>query len=275
MKTKLFKTIQKHYLPEYEHVPDKNLLFYWLEELLVFLFPTEEKTEYVLSLEWNEILNDFKKILLQTHKTEQQIAELTEKFNQNINGILEQLHQDAQETLDNDPAAFCLSEILHTYPGFYAISIYRIAHCLAQDLQLKFIPRMLTEHGHSRTGIDIHPNAQIDSPFFIDHGTGVVIGETCSIGKNVKIYQGVTLGALQVSKDLQGVKRHPTVEDEVVIYANATILGGDTVIGNNSVIGGNVFLTKSVQPYSLVYTKSETVVKPIESNKNEPINFVI
>jgi serine O-acetyltransferase len=161
---------------------------------------------------------------------------------------------------EGDPAAKNLDEIILSYPGLEAIAIYRIAHELhIQGVPL--IPRIMTEFAHVRTGIDIHPGAEIGDSFFIDHGTGVVIGETCSIGNNVRIYQGVTLGALSFKKDkdgklFKGIKRHPTIEDNVIIYAGATILGGETVIGRNSVIGGNVWLVDSVPPGTTVTLKS-------------------
>ena len=150
------------------------------------------------------------------------------------------------------PAAISEFEVIRTYPGFFAISFYRLAHCLYEH-RGPLLPRILTEYAHSKTGIDIHPAAQIDEYFHIDHGTGIVIGESCIIGKHVKLYQGVTLGALSVAKSMAFTKRHPTVEDYVVIYSGATILGGETVIGRNSIIGGNVWLTKSVLPDSTVY----------------------
>lgn len=159
---------------------------------------------------------------------------------------------DAKTIHENDPASVGIEEVIAIYPGFMAIATYRIAHLLA-SLEVPLLPRMLTEFAHSQTGIDIHPNAIIGKAFFIDHGTGVVIGETTQIGDNVKIYQGVTLGATSVTKSLASVKRHPTIEDNVVVYANATILGGETVIGHNSVIGGNAWITKTVAPYSQVY----------------------
>ena len=151
-----------------------------------------------------------------------------------------------------DPAAKSHAEVIRTYPGFFAIVAYRIAHEL-ESLSVGIIPRIITEYAHSQTGIDIHPGAEIGRYFCIDHGTGVVIGETCNIGDYVKIYQGVTLGALSVAKEDADKKRHPTLEDRVVIYAGATILGGETVIGENSVVGGNVWLTKSIKPNSKVY----------------------
>ncbi len=162
------------------------------------------------------------------------------------------LTNDAVSMLEGDPASRTRSEVIRTYPGFYAIASYRIAHMLLQ-LGVPDIPRIITEHAHSRTGIDIHPGATIGGHFCIDHGTGVVIGETTLIGSHVKIYQGVTLGALSVSKEDAKRKRHPTIEDHVVLYAGASILGGETVIGHHSVIGGNVWLTRSVPPHSRVY----------------------
>jgi serine O-acetyltransferase len=163
---------------------------------------------------------------------------------------------DVQAALDGDPACRSYDEVIFCYPGLLAITIYRLAHQL-WDLGIPFIPRMMTEWAHSQTGIDIHPGATIGPYFFIDHGTGVVIGETCEIGNHVKIYQGVTLGALSFPTDgdgnlLRGTKRHPTIEDRVVLYANATVLGGDTVIGHDAVIGSSVWITKSVEPHTTV-----------------------
>ncbi len=171
------------------------------------------------------------------------------------------LQQDIQAAYEGDPAAMSTMEIVMSYPGIYAITIHRIAHALYKK-GVPLIPRVMSEHAHSRTGIDIHPGATIGPGFFIDHGTGVVIGETCHIGQCVKLYQGVTLGALSFAKDevtgilVKGTKRHPDVEDHVVIYAGATILGGETVIGHDSVIGGNVWLIHSVPPFSKVYNQS-------------------
>jgi serine O-acetyltransferase len=159
---------------------------------------------------------------------------------------------DAEAAFQGDPAARSLEEVIVSYPGFYAIAIHRLAHAL-HLLGVPLLPRLMSEYAHERTGIDIHPGATIGESFFIDHGTGVVIGETSKIGKNVKIYQGVTLGALSVKKRMQNIKRHPTIEDDVVIYANSTILGGETVVGAGSVIGGNVWLTHSVAAGSKVF----------------------
>jgi serine O-acetyltransferase len=169
------------------------------------------------------------------------------------------LDLDVQAAFEGDPAARSYHEVIFCYPGLEAVSVYRVAHELLL-LGVPLIPRMMTEHAHSRTSIDIHPGARMGPGFFIDHGTGVVIGETCDIGTNVKLYQGVTLGALSFPRDangniIRGMKRHPTLEDEVVVYANATILGGDTVIGRNAVIGSNVWLTHSVAPATVVSLK--------------------
>src|SRR5437870_5394850 len=166
------------------------------------------------------------------------------------------LEEDVRAAYEGDPAAKSHYEIVFCYPGLEAITVYRLAHELLL-LGVPLIPRVMTEAAHAKTGIDIHPGAQIGPSFFIDHGTGVVIGETCDIGKHVKLYQGVTLGALSFPRDasgniIRGMKRHPTLEDDVVIYANATILGGDTVIGHHAVIGSNVWLTQSVEPYTVV-----------------------
>ena len=166
------------------------------------------------------------------------------------------LETDVQAAFEGDPAAKSYHEIIFCYPGLEAVSVYRIAHELLL-LGVPLVPRMMTEHAHSKTGIDIHPGARIGPGFFIDHGTGVVIGETCDIGTNVKLYQGVTLGALSFPRDaagniIRGMKRHPTLEDEVGVYANATILGGDTVIGRSAVIGSSVWLTHSVAPFTVV-----------------------
>lgn len=166
------------------------------------------------------------------------------------------LADDVQAAYDGDPACTGATECVFCYPGLEAVTVYRIAHELHR-LDIPLIPRIMTEYAHSKTGIDIHPGAHIAASFFIDHGTGVVIGETCQIGNRVKMYQGVTLGALSFPKDaagniIRGKKRHPTIEDDVVLYANATILGGDTVIGHHSVIGSNVWLTASVAPYTMV-----------------------
>ncbi len=176
---------------------------------------------------------------------------------------------DIAALYEGDPAAKSKSEVIRTYPGFYAISAYRVAHEL-HKLGVKVIPRIITEHAHGKTGIDIHPAATIGTRFCIDHGTGVVIGETTVIGNNVKLYQGVTLGALSVDKKDAEKKRHPTIEDNVVIYAGATILGGETVIGHDSVIGGNVWITRSIPPHSKIYYQA----RMYNSNTEETDLFI-
>lgn len=178
-------------------------------------------------------------------------SSMTDDFFQQLPQLAEVLDLDALAALSGDPAAYSREEVIVTYPGFYAVCIHRLAHALHQQ-GIPLIPRLMSEYAHEKTGIDIHPGAQIGESFFIDHGTGVVIGETAVIGKNVKIYQGVTLGALSVKKKLQSIKRHPTIEDDVVIYANSTILGGETVIGKGSVIGGNTWLIASVPAGSII-----------------------
>lgn len=186
--------------------------------------------------------------------------------------IREVLQADVQAAYEGDPAARSQLEVVMSYPGLYAVAVHRVAHQLVK-LGVPLIPRVMSEYAHSRTGIDIHPGATIGPGFFIDHGTGVVIGETCRIGSSVKLYQGVTLGALSFAKDEQGnlvkgVKRHPDVEDRVVVYAGATILGGDTVIGHDSVIGGNVWLIHSVPPFSKVYNSQPSPVVKTKSESN-------
>ena len=176
----------------------------------------------------------------------------TLQFLEQLPRLRAELAKDVQAAYDGDPACQSHDEVIFCYPGLEAITVYRVAHLL-HKLEISFIPRMMTEWAHGRTGIDIHPGATIGEYFFIDHGTGVVIGETCEIGNHVKIYQGVTLGALSFPTDgegnlVRGQKRHPTIEDGVVIYANATVLGGRTVIGRDSVVGSSVWLTRSVEP---------------------------
>lgn len=180
-----------------------------------------------------------------------QAAAVVEDFRARLPALHEALLLDARATLDGDPAATSLDEVILAYPGIYALACYRLAHDLHR-LGLPLLPRLVTEHAHQRTGIDIHPAAALGRSLAIDHGTGIVIGETAVVGDRVRLYQGVTLGAARVQKDLARRKRHPTIEDDVTIYANATILGGDTVVGAGSVIGGNVWLTHSVPPRSVV-----------------------
>lgn len=200
-------------------------------------------------------LQSLRKLLTQLGVNPSLVNEAIEAYEKELVPLNELLKTDAESLLAGDPAASCIEEILLCYPGLFAVATYRLAHVIYQ--YNKILPRIMSEIAHEKTGIDIHPGAKIGYSFFIDHGTGVVIGETTLIGNNVKIYQGVTLGALSVDKSMSSLKRHPTIEDDCVLYSNATILGGDTVIGAGSIIGGNVWMTKSVPPHSLVYHKSE------------------
>ncbi|HMF57530.1 MAG TPA: hypothetical protein VK619_14400 [Pyrinomonadaceae bacterium] len=192
--------------------------------------------------------------------TDREAGDCAASFLAELPRIRSILASDVQAAFDGDPAANCLDEIIFSYPSIYAVMVYRLAHEL-HKMRVPLLPRIMTEHAHHRTGIDIHPGTEIGSSFFIDHGTGVVIGGTAIIGSNVKLYQGVTIGAFSFDKDSDGelvrnTKRHPTLEDGVVVYAGATILGGDTVIGRGSVIGGNVWLTHSVPPGTRVLQDS-------------------
>lgn len=198
-------------------------------------------------------------------KNEEELQEEAERlslaFFKTIPEIRAKVETDLQAAFDGDPAARSKDEVVFSYPGFFAIVVSRLAHELFL-LGVPMIPRMMTEHAHSLTGIDIHPGATIGRYFFIDHGTGIVIGETTLIGENVKIYQGVTLGALSTrgGQKLKGIRRHPTIEDNVTIYAGASILGGETVIGRDSVIGSNVFITKPVKPATRVSVRNQELV---------------
>ena len=187
-----------------------------------------------------------------------QAQELTVQFLSRLPEVRALLQTDLEAFFDGDPAATSLDEIIIAYPGIFAIMVSRVAHLLF-ELGVPLIPRIMTEHAHARTGIDIHPGATIGRYFFIDHGTGIVIGETTVIGENVKIYQGVTLGALSTrgGQSLRGKRRHPTIEDRVTIYSGASVLGGDTVIGHDAVIGGNAFITASVAPGMRVSVKNQ------------------
>jgi serine O-acetyltransferase len=192
-------------------------------------------------------------------------------FFEQIPTIRAYVDTDLQASYDGDPAATGMDEIIFSYPGLFAITVYRLAHVL-YELGVPMLPRMMTEHAHSVTGIDIHPGATVGKYFFIDHGTGIVVGETTVIGENVKVYQGVTLGALSTrgGQSLRGKRRHPTIENNVTIYAGASILGGDTVIGEGCVIGSNVFITESIAPGTTVTIKNQELQyrqrKPLVSN---------
>jgi serine O-acetyltransferase len=218
--------------------------------------PMAFTTEAELQEHIHKLKKNLAKILNYSAINSESISTAADLFFDYLPQLYDKLNEDVNAMFEGDPAAKSRSEVIRTYPGFYAIAAYRMAHELYQ-LGVKEVPRIITEHAHSKTGVDIHPAARIGKHFCIDHGTGVVIGETAVIGNRVKIYQGVTLGALSVSKEDAERKRHPTIEDNVVIYAGATILGGETVIGHSSIIGGNVWLTQSVPPHSKIYYQSK------------------
>lgn len=229
----------------------KDTVEVFTRRLYYFLFDEKESDYDVLQNLFLEMTN-----ALSFEKGEA----LWQEFLTRIPKIRKKLHCDALAFKNNDPANKCMEEIYLAYPGFHAISIYRLSNELSA-LNLPIIPRMMSEYIHGYTGIDIHPRATIGDSFFIDHGTGTVIGETTIIKNNVKIYQGVTLGGLHVKKSLANTKRHPTIEDNVIIYANATILGGDVVIGANSIVGANVCITGSIPKNSVVTYKKEYKIR--------------
>lgn len=231
-----------------------NRLFHTLFDINT---PVEDNLE--------QLAHDFNTLVdLACWSTIKPCSKVWEKYVAQLPNILEKLNLDAEAIRNCDPASLSIEEVYMAYPGFYAIAIYRLAHELYNE-GFPLVPRLMTEYAHRQTGVDINPGAQIGASFFIDHATGVVIGETAIIHDNVKVYQGVTLGALYVDKSLQKVKRHPTIESNVTIYANATILGGDTIIGANSVIGGNAWLTSSVPPNSTVFHTPEIKIKTVSN----------
>ncbi|MBV8390088.1 MAG: serine acetyltransferase [Mucilaginibacter sp.] len=246
--------LHKTHRAEWEATPSNQQAIQWLNDLIEFLFPDNHLSKlstYEGILKKNQI--DLENILLSyLDPAVLAIEKTVADFYASLETIYENLREDAAKIYEKDPAATSIHEVIVSYPGFYAIAVYRISNRLSK-LHIPILPRILSEHAHGKTGVDIHPGAIIGVPFVIDHGTGIVIGATSIIGKNVCIYQGVTLGASQVNKDLSAIKRHPTVEDNVIIYARSTILGGNTVIGHDSIIGGSVFLTKSVEPFSNVF----------------------
>ena len=250
-------------------VPSNAVIAEWALNIIYLLYPEHNKkvspTAAALESEFEKLQNKLFELLKATtacHDCDHSLK--AKQFFDSIPELYRILNTDVSAILTGDPAAKTQFEVVRAYPGFLAICFYRIANALLK-LEIPLLPRILTEYAHSKTGIDIHPGAAIDEYFCIDHGTGVVIGETCIIGKYVKVYQGVTLGALSVNISMASVKRHPTVEDSVIIYSGATILGGNTVVGANSIIGGNVWLTKSVPPGSMVYHTSE--IKVVERQK--------
>ena len=256
-------------------LPDKQKVGYWIEEFFQWLFcigPQYSNYDFFLEKERELYSILFEQLILADYE-ESRSEELITILKSKVVSLHAGLEDDLKAIFLFDLAAKSRSEVLVSYPGFFAIAVYRIAHKLWQH-NVPVLPRMISEYVHGRTGIDIHPGAIIGTRFFIDHGTGVVIGETSIIGDDVKIYQGVTLGALSVNKLESDSKRHPTIGNNVTIYANATILGGNTTIGDGCVIGGNVWITNSVPPNSLVYHKSEVTIRTKEVFP-EPLNFVI
>ncbi len=256
------KILEKHYDQCYKGVPSKTDAVAFLGDMIALLFPVTHGQMFTpdeLEYRWLDLQLQFRKLITPAMPNGGRTG-MVETFFSQVPDIYADLMNDADFFNECDPAALCREEIILSYPGYYAITVYRFAHEIYK-LGIPILPRILSEHAHSRTGIDIHPGATIGKHFYIDHGTGIVVGETAIIGDNVKMYQGVTLGATFVDKDLQGKQRHPHIEDNVILYAGCTILGGDTVIGHDSVIGGNVWLTESVPPYTKVYHKPEIVIK--------------
>ena len=249
----------------------------FVDNLIHLLFPIKldckiEEDEISMELEHRSV--ELKELLYSLKNSIKDTPEnITEKFMEQLPAAYGMMLDDAVAIARFDPASSCIEEVILAYPGFYCISVYRMANILYR-LKVPLLPRVMMEYVHGQTGIDIHPGATIGSPFFIDHGTGIVIGETAEIGKNVKIYQGVTLGALTVEKDLAKTKRHPTIEDNVVIYAGSTILGGKTVIGHDTVVGGNTWITESVLPHSVVYRQHRVLVRD-SKEFDAPLDFVI
>jgi len=249
----------------------------WIRSLLDTLFPQAAEQTYATAREVRDALDasaaELRALLRPLEDEIEDPAEVAAAFFRSLPEIHRQLMIDATALERGDPAAESVDEVILAYPGFLAIAVHRIAHRFT-ELGVPILPRVLSEWAHERTGIDIHPGATLGHPVVIDHGTGIVIGETAVIGNNVKLYQGVTLGALSVAKSLASHKRHPTIENDVVIYANATILGGETVIGRGSVIGGNVWITASIPPDSIVYQRSEVHVRQGRADFEAP-DFVI
>jgi serine O-acetyltransferase len=260
-------------------LPDRSRVPQFVEDLVELLFPqiaggrvygTRDDIQHTL----DQLAVDLREILApQQDRIPGGLDAAVRQFFASLPAIYATLWLDARAIHEGDPASESLDEVIAAYPGFFAVYTYRIAHAL-HLLKIPVLPRLFTEYAHLRTGIDIHPGARIGERFCIDHGTGIVIGGTCEIGTSVKLYQGVSLGALSVSKEMAGTKRHPTIEDNVVIYSNATILGGRTRIGHDSVIGGNVWLTDSVPAYSIVQHRSDIKVRSRQI-EDHAIDFVI
>ena len=237
----------------------------WLDDFLIIVFPAMGQNFFDSVESLQEAIDENKKRLIkilecQSDDSRVSLDSIAEQIYDEIFKVEELLNIDVDYFIKSDPATSDANEVISSYPGFYAIACYRIAHVIVK-MGYPLFARMITETAHQKTGIDIHPKAVIGSPIFIDHGTGIVIGETSIIGDRVSIYQGVTLGSMKVHKNLKGVKRHPTVGDDCILYANATILGGETIVGKGSVIGGNVWLAKSVPEESSVFNESKIKIK--------------
>jgi len=258
-------------------MPSRRITKQFIEESINILFPIKNRlsqcrTEQEAILYRLEYL--LKRLLLPvSSELNISVDKIVYKYITKLPSIYKKLLKDAEAIRNFDPAATNIGEVVIAYPGFYAIAVYRLSNILYK-LNIPIIPRLMSEQAHGKTGIDINPGAIIGESFFIDHGTGIVIGETAHIKNNVKIYQGVTLGAIQVKKEFAKKKRHPTVEDNVTIYSNATILGGETIIGKNSIIGGNVWLTSSVNNDSIVYHSNKIKIRT-NINENSIIDFQI
>jgi serine O-acetyltransferase len=245
--------------------PDKEFAYQFIDQLFQLVFiPRTGQTEKFTDFEkkYKGLKSHLSTLVYDVIRTGDKAQSVAEDFFEAFPAIYDKLLKDASVVSQYDPAAQSVEEVLITYPGFYATAVYRIAHQLWKQ-GAGILPRLFTEYAHSKTGIDIHPGAEIGDSFFIDHGTGIVIGETAVIGNNVKIYQGVTLGALNTSKDKVASldRRHPTIEDNVIIYPGAAILGGKAIIGHDSIIGANVWITYSIPPFSLVSHKSEVIAR--------------
>ncbi|MBC7537987.1 MAG: serine acetyltransferase [Bacteriovorax sp.] len=248
---------------------ERSAVEVFFNDSLDLIFPGMLRKKFQNLEELNSLmgmhLKDLERLLSQVFIVGITATSIIEDYSNQIIPMSIEIEKDAKALLLGDPAAKDLIEVILCYPGLFAIAAYRLAHFF-NSRKVLIIPRLISEIAHEKTGIDIHPGAVIGESFFIDHGTGVVIGETAVIGNNVKIYQGVTLGALSVDKNLAETKRHPTIKDHCVIYSHATILGGETIIGENSVIGGNVWMTKSVPAHSMVYHKSEVKLDRVDQN---------
>jgi serine O-acetyltransferase len=241
----------------------KKLIHQFIDELFSALFLNTSKSfgsEAIIEEKFTDLEVQFNELMLDFAPENIKSRQQTKTFFEALPILHKKALNDAKTIFAKDPAAKSLEEVLYAYPGFFAIAIYRFSHQIwGQDLKL--LARMISEYAHSKTSIEIHPGAEIGEDFAIDHGTGIVIGETAIIGDNVQIYQGVTLGALSVKKGEAFIKRHPTIENNVIIYANSTILGGQTTVGRDSIIGGNVWLTYTIPSNSVVYHKNEIKIK--------------